>query len=249
MNAEDRILKYLTGAMSPDESTKLEAQMANDSDLKEIYDEYVELLEAVDNEPIEEPSKNPKERFSQMLNKEIKELHKPRLNPRYLFIGIIFLLSTLMVSQWIFNYSPAEDMNEETIQFAEVEGRISYDHLASQKRPSQRISTLNTLENVMRLDADIIRALREVLYNEESINVQLAVIESLSRYTDQNEVKELLLNALKDIDAPVIRINIIKTLTGQGLNNAIPEFKKLLEKDDLDPSVRDELHAGLIKLI
>ena len=208
------------------------------------------MIDRIAEDSPELPSTDSKNKFDALLKSEMNKNQSTSSTTRtiwlwgFLIAAAVFILAFLTINQ------QSSSIEEEPEQYFAIEFDASnFYHQVNLPRTSNRIAAINTLEDQPHLDSDIIMALKSVLYEDESINVKLTVVESLSGYIEQEDVKQLLLQALNDQESPIIRISIINTITGHQIDNAIPEFEKLLEKNDLEDVVKDELHAGLIKLI
>jgi len=228
MTLEERIVAYLSGDMSLVEKSETEKIIADDVQAQMLIKEYTELFDTLENEASDHPSTDVKVKFQKLLNEEINAVEQVKTMRRnWIFWGTLIAVTFLSLSIWLINKTD-HTASENTIQYyASQNTTESFYRNVNQKRTSEKIAAINTLEAEGELDSEVIDALKKVLYEDESINVKLTVIESLSRYIYQEDVKKLIINALKDID----------------------KFQKLLENNNLEEVVKNEVHAGLIKLI
>ena len=256
MNQENKIISYVLGELSPYDKTAFESELRNNQDLRKEVDVYTEMMEGLGDMPTAYPSKRLKDRFDTMLVHEMSQIaQKPQ--PRIFNIQVKYYkmiavaASVMLFGFWLgsfLNSGSVDGMNH-SLANEELLDRDQMIHLVNQQKTSQRISGVNMITQAEKLDDELIKTLKEVLYTDPSANVRLAAVESLSFYSHQKEVKELLQTALLEVDIPIVRISIIGYLTGMGEQSTVPHFEKLLDDQDLDRSVRDELHAGIVRLM
>jgi hypothetical protein len=94
-------------------------------------------------------------------------------------------------------------------------------------------------------DARVLDALLDSVRRDPSLNVRLAAVEALSEHLDRVEIRSGLTAALDEQDAPLMQVTLADVLLGADVGGAIPAVRRLLDRQDLDPAVRDHLRAAL----
>ena len=253
MNNEERIITYLVGEMEPIQKTAFETELQTSGELAKELEEYKSLFSVIaDVESAKLPERSG-HRFNEMLDAEINKVQSNKtkvvsMRPKYFkMIGIAasFALLGLFIGYQMQNkgidHSIASKLSDDQ--------KNEFIQLVSEERTSKKIHGLGLLEGVTSLDIDVITTLKDVLFNDPSTNVRLAVIDALKVHIDQEEIKEILITGLKTIEKPMIKIGLIQALSNTRSKQYIPELEHELENDDLDNAVRDELHVGIMKLL
>ncbi|MEM7103362.1 MAG: HEAT repeat domain-containing protein [Bacteroidota bacterium] len=246
MNKEDKILAYLLGEMNEEERSAFETEMVNSDQASREFAEYSELLSSINNFEYDKNSNRLSGKFEKMLETEISKVDN-KIEEKTKTISLsswkVWAVAASILAAGIF--IGLQFNNDTPVAFKKEK---EFATLVKSERTSQRISGVNMLQNANELDAHVLETLNDILHNDPSSNVQLAVVESLTEHFDQQEVKTMLLEAVRTIDKPIVRISIIDILTRSGQKSIIPEFEKILNESDLDKMVKDELYISLRKL-
>jgi hypothetical protein len=94
-------------------------------------------------------------------------------------------------------------------------------------------------------NAHAIDALLETVREDRNINVRLAAVEALSEWLDRPEVGAALTSALSRQDSPLMQLTLAKVLLERNVDGSLAAVERLLDRERLDPSVRDYLSAVL----
>ena len=246
MEREEKIIAYILGELTPSERVEFDLLLEQDSTLQKELKAYTEAISSLDKVGNELPSENLNERFDSFLSMEIKDQKGNgsskvrKLQPlKWMSIAASILVAGFFVNQ---SMQSTTTLNESTGI------NPAWTQTVSTGKTSQRIQAINEIAKVKELDLDVIEAIKSVIYNDQSSNVRLAAVESLSNYIEQEEVKEVLIEALNTIETPIVKIEIINILTQNEDEKAKDTFEKMLAKDDLNETVRKELHTNIRKL-
>jgi len=121
--------------------------------------------------------------------------------------------------------------------------------LNNQSSASQRLMGATVAYNdIAHADADIIKVLIRTMNDDENSNVRLAAIEALAKFNDQPHVRQALISALSTQKDPVVQIALIRLLVDMRAKGLKKELEQITTDDSLLPAVKDEAHAGLLKL-
>jgi len=248
---DDQIIKYLTGDMEDAQRAAFEKEMETSASLRREVDDYKVIFSTMQDIETSLPGERMQSRFDLMLNEQINLVDKSSakvvsMRPTYWrMIGIAasFALMGLFIGYQL-QTKPTNKIAEE---LSEAQ-KSDFIQLVGQDRTSQKMDGFGLLENVPSLDTEVINTLKEVLHNDPSTNVRLAVIDALRWHIDQKEVIDVLTNGLATIDKPVIKIGIIQAISGTKSKQMVPALERALEQEELDESVRKELHVGIMQL-
>jgi hypothetical protein len=90
-----------------------------------------------------------------------------------------------------------------------------------------------------------VTALLDRLERDPNENVRLAAVEALRLELDRPEVVDGLAAALERQDAPLLQVTLANALLSNGGTEGVTAVRRLLERKDLDPTVRDYLDETL----
>jgi anti-sigma factor RsiW len=91
----------------------------------------------------------------------------------------------------------------------------------------------------------VTEALLETVRNDANVNVRLAAVEALSDSLDRPEVAAGLTDALGRQQAPLVQVTLANTLLEGKVDGAVAAVERLIDRDGIDPLVRDYLRAAL----
>ncbi len=252
MNNEEKIIKYLFGELDESQIMAFETEIQTSKKLAKELEEYKDIFLIIEDVETIALPETAQPRFNKMLDAEIKELDLTKtkvvtMRPNYL--RMISIAASFALLGLFIGYQVQSNGSSATLSSSLSEGQKNeFIQLVGQDRTSQKISGLGLLKNISLLDNEVISTLEDVLYNDPSTNVRLAVIDALKGHVDQEEVKDILLKALTNIDKPVIKISIIQAVSRTESKQMLPALERVLQEEDLDKSVRDELHVGIMQL-
>jgi anti-sigma factor RsiW len=90
-------------------------------------------------------------------------------------------------------------------------------------------------------DERVIESLLDVVANDPNVNVRLAAVEALAPLLDRPRVGRELLDAFERQTSPMIQVSLAELLLDAGVEGSRPAVERLLEKETVDPTVRDHL--------
>ncbi len=150
-------------------------------------------------------------------------------------LGLASMVIGLLVGWWMLpsqNQTEDIDMLSSEIQSMKEMMMLT---LIEQPKAQERIRAVNLAAELPRADEKVISALIATLNQDENVNVRLAALESLLRYSDQAEVRAALVDALKMQDSPLVLVAIADLLV------QIQEKSSLDAMEQLKETVEDEL--------
>jgi len=94
-------------------------------------------------------------------------------------------------------------------------------------------------------DARVVDALLETVRRDPNLNVRLAAVEALSERLERPQVGAGLTAALEEQDAPAMQVTLAEVLLEGDVDGSAAAVQRMIEREDLDPSVRDYLQIAL----
>lgn len=256
---------YLQGRLSPEVAAEVEEHLAECSDCGE----EAALWQKLTLLPQERPSSALQAKFKAMLESyEEGRLEKgssaaekvktptPMLwglgNWRQIpAAGIVWACLFLACGYFVGRHSGQEITTPkiEALQ-QEVEGMRTTVALSmmQQQSPSQRLEGVSWSTKLPEPDTKVMEALMHTLQFDNSVDVRLAALDALSRYTGRPEVRSNLVNALQTRQSPLVQVALIDLLVDLHDKNAVPQFKKFQQDPKLDPTVKKRVDWGIDQL-
>ena len=148
------------------------------------------------------------------------------------------LIAGVLIGRWL----PASNGGEIAELRAEVRtvGLALLDHQSA----SERLLGVAWAQRAA-AEPQVVNALLERVQYDASSNVRLAAVEALRAQGDRPEVVAGLSAALERQDAPLLQVTLADSLLAAGSDDGIAAVQRLLDREDLDPSVRDYLRTAL----
>lgn len=253
----DQIPDYLDGNLSKSEASAFEKHVENCSDCQKDLEEMQAFLNVMD-EKVSAPSERLKANFEAALEQEKQHQGKVvQLNPESssnwtgnvlkIAASIALLVASFQMGS-LFQQRKADadiaQLQDETKQMKQT-AMLS---LMENQSASKRIQGVNYIEEFEQPDEAIIQALANRLLYDENDNVRMTAFEALAKFTSSETVKNTLIEALEQEKNPSLQVAIIQTLVQIQEKKAAEPIKKLLEKDDTQPFIKDQIKAVLPSL-
>ena len=110
----------------------------------------------------------------------------------------------------------------------------------------QAVSLANDFESPSSV---VVSALLNTLNHDENVNVRLAALEALERYSDSPEVRTGLIDSILQQQSPHLQVALANLMLRLQEERSVDAMKKLLENEELEPSVREKMTASVQELI
>jgi hypothetical protein len=221
-----------------------------------IFDELKKIKD-------EEPPKNLRANFMQTLETEKMNIQQAPVipisrNTRKLWLhnpfsqmaaGFAMLISGVLLGLLINNNqgnkSEIAQMHNEMDQMRQMLFLSKLDNNSA----SQRMQAVSYTQEMMTPNPEIIEALVETMNTDDNLNVRLASIHALSKFSNDPDIRDELVNSLKLQDDPLLQITLINILVEIQEEKAINVMKDLMQKDETMDAVKEMAEKGLTTFI
>jgi len=122
-------------------------------------------------------------------------------------------------------------------------------NLLNEESASDRIRAVGYADEINNPDPKIIHALINTLNEDKNLNVRLAAVNSLAKYSGNPMVVDSLIASLGKQTEPLLQIVLIKVLTDQKQTKAIEPIKAILSNKQTLQPVKDIAEQGLKKVM
>ncbi len=114
---------------------------------------------------------------------------------------------------------------------------------------TDRLRAVNISAQLPSVDEKAIRALLFTLNNDESINVRVQTIEALSRWGDNELVREGLVRSIAGQESDIVIIEMADAMVELGVKNSANEFQRLIDEKDLSGATKRKVENTIAVLL
>jgi len=260
---KELMLDYLSGEMSPDKKLVFEEMISKNPEYQEELKELSNTWENLRPMETPEPSEKMDEKFYEMLSSYSKKTAKKSSFSLNSMIDPVITFFTQTNKQWLYRLAiliiglgigyTVNFKSSTNTQIAQQDAQEVRESLVltllEQPSASKRLQAFSETNKLEKVTSIIVEALLKTLNNDSNVNVRLAAIESLIQFADDSLVREGLVKSIIYQDSPIVQVTIAKVMVALQEEGSAEELKKLLEKDDLNNSVREELEKSVKLLI
>lgn len=253
---ENLVIEYVEGQLSEEQKAFVEAKIKEDAAISKMYQEYLELHQMMENSPEEEPEERLSHDFQRMLERE-KQMKHDKVTPvRSLTKTIWFRVAAsvaLIAIGFVLGRFWIED-NDNDREMMALQQDLEATKSLLQQVVNGNLSATQRLEHVQvsyqlkSADNEILHALIRTMNSDDNGNVRIAAIRGLSGFTENPVVRKAFIQSLETQDDPFIQMMLINILVKIKEKEAVPQFRKLIENEAVDPTVKDEAQLGIFQL-
>jgi hypothetical protein len=113
---------------------------------------------------------------------------------------------------------------------------------------SERIQAVNQSYELTQVDRDITQLLINTLNFDANVNVRLAACQALTRFENEPDVREALIQSLKIQTDPNVQLTLIDVLVSIKEKRAVDEIQRLVQNQDVLDIVRTRAEEGINRL-
>ncbi len=261
---DERLSGLLYGNLSTDEKNRLIADLEEEGMTKAEIMSYISADNLLEMLPVPDPSEKMDRRFYTMLGEEKKKalLGSPdrfdRERPAFL-TGWPLLKVAAGIALFVMGFATAiligKGSQKNTQQMAQLSGEVRQLKetlvlsMIRQSSPVERIKAVNMMSTLEDPDPQVVNSLVNVLNHDGNDNVRLLALEALIGYSDLPQVRNGLVSSLSLQTSPLIQIRLTEVLVALHEKKAVPEFRKLLNDESLNYSVRGKIKNAVVVLL
>jgi hypothetical protein len=252
------IPEYLSGRMRPAETRLFEEQLSTDAELQIETEELRMTWQGLGMIPLPQPSSAMRARFYQRLN-DIQSGRsrpvqggfawwKPGLPGLVRQITIVLALFCLGMYAGRITAGGGRASSTEAAQLqSQIQGLRQTVALSLLDRQSAaaRLEGVSWGNQVDHPDRDLLSAMIATLQHDPNTNVRLAALDALEKFSNEQPVRQAMVNALPTQDSPLVQIALIDALVHMREKAAAGEFKKLSKETDTNSAVRQRAQWAL----
>ncbi len=241
---EEKLIQHILGELSADESASIQRDIDHDASLKREWERYQELLNQYGKLPLIKAGPHSAERFDEWLSRQQHvTAERKTMRSRISWWKYGIAASIVLLVGWFF-------MGQQNIESMvnQPKEQQAFIQLIANESATKRIKGVRQTVGVREPDQEVVEVLLKLLSTDESPNVRLTIVEGLQQYALNEQIKNGLIAALEQETQPVVQIAIINALVKQRESKVKPSLESLIEKETIQPFVKDEARLGLTRL-
>lgn len=252
---EELLIEYIDGKLSAEERKMVESEyLTRNTETYHLYEQLREVIQAMNRSTQLEPTERLRGGFQRALESEI---HQGRRGKTVLFSAMVYRVAAAITFValagtallWMRQHRQHEAQLAEMREQIQATKHEMMAMLGNQQSASQRLMGATVAFNdIAQADDDIINALVQTMNEDENSNVRLAALEALVKFKQQPHVRRALIGSLATQKDPVVQISLIRLLVEMKELGVKKQLEEITTEEDMLPAVKDEAHAGLLKL-
>jgi hypothetical protein len=260
------LVDYLDGTLDSAASAGIRQHLEGCGECKREADELQLLLSAMHNTVGETPPAALRESFDTMLQSELNMVTTahiiqefgpanekparivPISNPLWKVAAAFILVAAGIVvgknlpsKQEPHDFASMDSLRNE-IKAMRQEVMLN---MIDDESASQRIKAVSYAEEMPNPDQQVIDVLIHTLNNDKNVNVRLAALYSLARFSDKRAVRDSLVNSLPTQTEPIVQVVLINLLAEKRDTRAIGPIRNIITNKKTLKEVKDAAQRSL----
>lgn len=252
---EQLLPDYLQRSLDSDQMRAIEQHLSDCSACRE----EVELWNGLDAIPQEQPNPMLRRNFEMMLEAyQQGRGHAPKQQSISLshwwrgFVPVAAALALLAIGflGGLFVNRSHNDSGELTELHRELTSTRQLVALSmlQQQSASDRLQGVSWTRRVDSADPQVLDALMHTLRYDNSVDVRLAALDALRRYTDQQPIRDRIEDSFSHQQSPLVQIALVDLMVDLRDASAVQKLKNIQQTPNLNPAVRQRVEWGIHQL-
>ncbi|MBN2416857.1 HEAT repeat domain-containing protein [bacterium] len=254
---EALVMDYWDDATPPERKRELKQELLAAGYTEAELNDLKRFLISLDDMPVPEPGEELDRAFYRMLAEEtakagrktarngnkpalfwkrIEQQLMPKLGYAFALVFLGWVLGTWVTPGAV----GGSRMERMAAEISEMKEMVMLAQL-QQDSPSERLKAVTLAEEWTDADAKIVTVLMRTLDSDPNVNVRLATVETLSRFTDNPVVRRGLIESINRQQSPLVQLALAELMGRLQEESAKPELNRLLENKELNYAVRDRV--------
>lgn len=251
---EGRLIDYIDGRADATERAAIENELLHNEAVRNLYNQLTEVIGAMNEARVLEPSGKLKANFEQALQEEIASQAKPTKTVFFSPIvyrvaaGFVLLMVGLAIGYKINQSNVEADRLARLEKELEANRQMMLAMMDNQLSASQRMIGVSVAYEMEKPDDEIVNVLVKTMNEDINTNVRLAALDALGKFSNEEQVRNELIGSLKTQKDPVVQIALIQLLVKMKEKGVLNQLEKITRDAGTMKAVKDEAHAGILKL-
>jgi hypothetical protein len=114
---------------------------------------------------------------------------------------------------------------------------------------SKRLQGVSYTEDISAVNEEVIEALLTTLNEDPNVNVRLATLEALVNFAALPRVREGLVQSIVQQESPLLQSAMVDVMLKLQEKSSVKQLQKLLDRKDLNQSVKAKIENSITHLI
>lgn len=264
---KEQIIIWLNGQMSDDDRRKFESHLSLCEHCREELNTSRRVFELMNEIDTPEPSINVRARFHGMLDAYkrsqeektdflyniINRLEQTwKMQPKLQLSYAVILLLTGLMFGYALNRPDAGNSKDQISHLnSQIDEMRQVIMLAMVENPSasKRLQAVSYSNELNQLDDKVVNVLLKTLNEDPNVNVRLATLEALLKFSHSPKVRKGLVESITLQESPLVISALADAMVEMQEKSSVDLFKQLLNKDDLNSSVKSKIEKSIYLLI
>jgi len=262
--AESLLIDYLDKELHPGDKAPLEQHLQSCLFCRQTLEEYRRLFAAIESDKAEKPGPALRAKFENMLQSELnidataRIVHMDKkddmkvipLRKSSIFFRIA--VSIILIASGVFigtrftldranGDAEVADLKNEVKEMKET----LLVNLLTEESASERIKAVSYADDIKDPDNKIVKALINTMDEDKNLNVRLAALYAIAKFSDSRTVNDALIESLGKQTEPLMQIALINILTEKKETKAKEPIREILKDEKTLPPVKEIARKGL----
>jgi anti-sigma factor RsiW len=250
---ESQLIDYIDGKLNDTERKLIEQELMQNAEAFSLYEQLKEVMQLMSSSSSLEPSLKMRSSFNDLLQQEMKDVKKTKVvffRPVFYkaAAAVALLIVGVSLGFWISKYERQQDEMEAIKKELKESKQVMMAMLENQQSASQRVLGATVAFKMENPDQEIMTALVTAMNQDPNTNVRLAALDALGKFRQEPLVRKALIESLSTQKDPVVQIALIRLLVEMKEKSTIGELQRITTDEKMIKEVKDEAHAGLLRL-
>ena len=175
-----------------------------------------------------------------------ERVNQPRLQWAY---SVAMLLLGSFIGYYVLHSMVKGDQIEQlSAEMADMKQMVLLTML-DRESSTDRLRAVSLYADLDKVSDTVAMALINSLRNDSNVNVRLASIEALARYTDNPKVRQALIESISYQNSPLVQLGLAELMVAMQEKKAVKEFDKIIERQETPEEIKQELAERMNTLI
>lgn len=256
---KELMIDYIDGKLSGELKAFVEKYIEKSAEHQKEYKSLKETVGLLQHDKQLEPDSNLRLDFLNALEQEMNTLNADKkgstriiglrlANVWQVAAAVALLAVGLLGGMWLMKDNSHQKQMLALQREMEQTKKMVMLALEDQDSPSQRMLGVNASYELPRADDEIVQILVKTMNEDENVNVRLAAINALAKFSAEPQVRKALIASLEKQTDPIVQITLINLMVELKEKGAVEELKQIINDSTNVESVKDEAHMAVFKL-
>lgn len=252
-------IDFIDKNLDEEHTTMVKEHLNRCASCRNELENLAEVLTGIERMEDVEPPAEVRRNFLTMLEEEKANIRGGQQKARKIWLynpfsqvaaGLVILLAGAFLGMML-NLRPSSGTQEIAQLRSDLEQTKQMLFMAKldQNSASQRIQAVNYTQGFSQPDDNVLKALAETMNSDENVNVRMAAMHALTRFSNNDFVRDALVNSLSIQKDPLLQITLINILVTIRENKAKEPMQELLKKEETIEAVKQMAEKGLTSFI